>query len=70
MLCAYCERPLICESCNAEFVFADEARYEAFNSAEEPVFCPECEDVLVCHWCKARYEGPQGRDSQGQMREG
>jgi hypothetical protein len=31
--------------------------YEAFMRAELPVTCPECEETLICHWCKTPYDG-------------
>lgn len=55
--CAYCARPLICEGCGAEHVPPDQEHYEALSRPEVPVDCPECETVLVCHWCKTPYDG-------------
>jgi hypothetical protein len=55
--CAYCNRPLICESCEAEYQPTSQEAYERLMEAEEAVVCPECEEILVCHWCKTPYDG-------------
>lgn len=57
MLCAYCERPLICESCDAEYCPPDPEQYQALSRAETPIVCPGCQEILVCHWCKSPYDG-------------
>lgn len=57
--CAYCEKPLICDACNAEVVPADADQYQALNALDKPVACPHCEALLVCHWCKTPYDGNQ-----------
>ena len=61
--CAYCERPLICDGCQAEYRPPDPDQYEALSRPEAPVYCPECEAVIVCHWCKTPYDG--GSDTPG-----
>ncbi len=61
--CAYCDKPLICEACNTEVIPADESFYEALNDVDKPVFCLECEALLVCHWCKTPYDGTREADS-------
>jgi uncharacterized CHY-type Zn-finger protein len=60
--CAYCERPLICDGCQAEYRPPDLEQYEALSRSDEPVFCPACEAVLVCHWCKTPYDGSAAED--------
>jgi hypothetical protein len=55
--CAYCERPLICDGCRAEYRPPDQEQYDALSRPEVPVACPECEALLVCHWCKTPYDG-------------
>jgi hypothetical protein len=55
--CAYCERPLICDACQAEYIPPSQEHYEALCEAEEAVICPVCELILVCHWCKTPYDG-------------
>ena len=55
--CAYCERPLICESCRTPYKPPSQQHYEALSQAEAALGCPECGAVLVCHWCKTPYDG-------------
>jgi hypothetical protein len=55
--CAYCEKPLICASCQAPYVPPNQEAYEALSHPEEPLVCPQCEAVLVCHWCKTPFDG-------------
>lgn len=55
--CAHCERPLICDGCQAEYVPPTPEAYEALSRPEAALICPECEAVLVCHWCKTPYDG-------------
>jgi hypothetical protein len=62
--CAYCERPLICDGCQAEYTPPSPELYEALSEAEEVILCPVCEQVLVCHWCKTPYDG--GADEEGE----
>ena len=57
MTCAYCNLPLICESCGAEYVPPGPEHYAALSRADIPIDCPACEAVLVCHWCKTPYDG-------------
>jgi len=61
MKCAFCENPLICEACGAEFVATTPELYDAISRCDETVPCPACEALLVCHWCKT----PYGADPQG-----
>jgi hypothetical protein len=55
--CAYCEKPLECDACRAEFRPADPEIYRQLSWPEQPVACPGCGQVLVCRWCKAPYDG-------------
>jgi hypothetical protein len=55
LACVYCERPLICDACQAEFTTDTTEQYEALSRTEVTLLCPECEAVLVCHWCKTPY---------------
>jgi hypothetical protein len=55
--CAYCEQPLICDHCGAEYTPPTQEHYEALSHREDAVLCPNCEQVLVCHWCKTPYDG-------------
>jgi hypothetical protein len=64
--CAYCDRVLICDACQAEYRPADQEQYEALSRSEDIILCPECESMLVCHWCKTPYDGASegaGEDS-------
>ena len=63
--CAYCERPLICDACRADYVPPSPEHYEALSRREDEVLCPACEQVLVCHWCKTPYEGAGAEPSGG-----
>ncbi|MHB1558167.1 MAG: hypothetical protein ACYC61_11950 [Isosphaeraceae bacterium] len=61
--CPYCEKPLVCEACSAEYVPPTPEHYEALSRPEVPLYCPNCEAMLVCHWCKTPYDGePEGQD--------
>ena len=55
--CAYCERPLTCDSCGAGYEPPSQEHYEALSYPEVLVTCPVCGAVLVCHWCKTPYDG-------------
>lgn len=55
--CAYCEKPLTCESCRAEYVPPSEEHYRALSQPDALLTCPQCGEVLVCHWCKTPYDG-------------
>jgi hypothetical protein len=57
VVCAYCERPLICEGCQTLYTPPSREQYEALSQAEDVILCPVCEQVLVCHWCKTPYDG-------------
>ncbi|MGE3820940.1 MAG: hypothetical protein AB7I30_16120 [Isosphaeraceae bacterium] len=61
-VCAYCERPLICEHCGADYRPPTAAHYQALSRPEVALACPTCEVVLVCHWCKTPYDGLAGDD--------
>ena len=55
--CCFCERPLTCDSCGADYLPASPEAYAALSRPEQPIPCPSCGGVLVCHWCKAPYDG-------------
>jgi hypothetical protein len=55
--CAYCEHPLICDTCQTEYLPPTPEQYEALSRGEDAITCPACEQVLVCHWCKTPYDG-------------
>ena len=57
MTCAYCDRPLTCEACGVDYRPPDAEHYHALSQADTPITCPECESLLVCHWCKTPYDG-------------
>jgi hypothetical protein len=57
MRCAYCERPLMCARCEAEYVPPTAEAYAAVQACDLPVVCPECEEILVCRWCGTAYDG-------------
>ena len=64
MNCAYCERPLICESCQAEFRPLDPDAYQDLSTRSAAVACPACGAVLVCHWCKTPYDGSGSEEAE------
>lgn len=55
--CAYCEKPLICESCGAEYLPPTLEHYVALSERDSLLDCPACGSVLICHWCKTPYDG-------------
>jgi len=63
--CAYCDRPLVCDGCQAGYLPPTQEHYEALSRPEVPVTCPGCGAVLVCHWCKTPYDGEGSDDSSG-----
>jgi hypothetical protein len=65
MQCAFCERPLICDDCGLEHRPPDVEAYRALSMGEEEILCPGCGRTLVCHWCKAPYDGSPPDEGQG-----
>jgi hypothetical protein len=63
--CVYCQRPLICETCQTEYAPPTQEAYEALMRPELPVICPECEAIVVCHWCKTPYDGGEAAEEVG-----
>jgi hypothetical protein len=57
VVCAYCEHPLTCDTCQAEYLPPTQEHYEALSRREAIICCPECNQVLTCHWCKTPYDG-------------
>ncbi len=55
--CAYCQNPLVCDACQAEYLPPDLDTYRALSWTETVLKCSSCGEVLVCHWCKTPYEG-------------
>jgi hypothetical protein len=55
--CAYCEKPLRCDQCRADYAPPTEEAYQALSQADVLLACPACGAVLVCHWCKTPYDG-------------
>ena len=55
--CAYCDRPLLCEACGAEYLPPTEEHYRALSQPDMLLTCQACGEVLVCHWCKTPYGG-------------
>jgi hypothetical protein len=60
--CAYCERLLVCDTCQAEYDPANADQYRELSWQEQPVACPHCSQILVCHWCKTPYDGLTERE--------
>ena len=57
MKCAFCDRILICDACEAEYRPPTAEHYEALSRSDIPMDCPVCEAPLVCRWCKTPYDG-------------
>ncbi|HZW30250.1 MAG TPA: hypothetical protein VFF52_06040 [Isosphaeraceae bacterium] len=55
--CAYCEKPLVCDKCRADYTPPSEEVYQALSQPDVLLACPECGAVLICHWCKTPYDG-------------
>jgi hypothetical protein len=62
--CAYCEKPLTCDSCRTPYSPPTREHYEALSQADVVLECPGCGRVLVCHWCKMPYDGLEAKDVQ------
>jgi len=56
---------LTCQSCGADYRPPTREHYEALSRPEVPLACPECQAVLVCHWCKTPYDGGESDDPGG-----
>jgi hypothetical protein len=65
VVCAYCEQPLVCDNCQAEYVPPTPEHYQALSRSEVVLTCPECKQVLTCHWCKTPYDGEPEEDGGG-----
>ncbi len=63
--CAYCEKPLLCEVCGAEFVPPTDEHYRALSESGRTLECPGCGEILVCHWCKTPYSAPDEEEVGG-----
>jgi RNase P subunit RPR2 len=63
--CAYCDHPLICEGCGAPYVPPSPEHYQALSQPDVAIACTECGVILVCHWCKYRYDGLEGEEDEG-----
>jgi hypothetical protein len=61
--CAYCEKPLTCDQCRADYVPPTQEQYQALGQPDVLLTCPECGAVLVCHWCKTPYDGLSEEDA-------
>lgn len=61
--CAYCEKPLICDECGAEYLPPSARHYQALSQRDALLRCPGCGEVLVCHWCKTPYDGSDEADT-------
>jgi hypothetical protein len=55
--CAYCEKPLICDECRADYLPPNPESYQALFQPDVLLICSACGAVLVCHWCKTPYDG-------------
>lgn len=66
VVCAYCERPLICDGCETPYTPPTQEAYEELSRPETSILCPQCEQVLVCHWCKTPYDGQAGDEDRAE----
>ncbi len=57
VVCAYCDKPLTCDTCRADYVPPTQDHYQALSHSDVLLACTECGAVLVCHWCKMPYDG-------------
>ncbi len=64
VVCAYCEKPLICDGCGADYVPPTQDHYRALSQPDTLITCTDCGETLVCHWCKTPYDGA-GEDGAG-----
>ena len=62
--CAYCENPLICESCREPYRPPTSEHYQALSRPDYRILCEACKGVLVCHWCKTPYDGGDDPESE------
>jgi hypothetical protein len=70
--CAYCEKSLVCENCRAEYLPPTEEHYLALSQPDALLSCPDCGEILICHWCKTPYDGSdeEGTDAAGEAKQG
>jgi hypothetical protein len=60
--CSFCERPLVCKACGADFEPPDARAHRAVYQADTVVPCATCERTLVCKWCSFVYGDPDEED--------
>jgi hypothetical protein len=60
LTCAYCEKILICDACQADVIPPAPEQHRALSWPEARVACPSCGALLVCKWCKTPYDGAAG----------
>jgi hypothetical protein len=56
---------LTCDNCRTEYRPPDPEVYEALSREDVLLSCPECGEVLVCHWCKTPYDGVGEAPAEG-----
>jgi len=64
--CIYCDRPLACSGCGADYRPPTLEHYLALSRPEVALTCPDCERVLACRWCQTPYDGRGGEDDDGE----
>ena len=62
--CAYCERPLICDSCQDPYAPPRRSNTKRSPGPRIVITCPRCGQVLVCHWCKTPYDGEAEEETE------
>ena len=64
--CAYCECPLLCDTCREPYRPPTSEHYQALSRPEVSIFCESCHAILVCHWCQTPYDG-ENENSEGEL---
>ena len=57
MNCCYCDRPLVCDSCQRPYQPSSAKSFQSLYQPEYPVICTQCEETLRCRSCGAVYSG-------------
>jgi hypothetical protein len=62
MKCCFCDEPLRCKACGADYEPPSARAHEALYEPETAILCPACRRLLVCRSCRFAYGEPTDDD--------